>query len=328
MSSSTESEKALCIHSLNLFLALGTGKAFYRARYICAGCLPTIPRLTVHHITSIDYSVVENLLTRFLRDVLGKSGGRGYVVGVSGGLDSATALALATKSVGRDRVLALIMPDSRVTPGEDTEDAIALAEALGVKYHIIEISGAVDAIKRSIPIYEDDEKDRLPLGNLRARIRMCLLYYYANKLGYLVLGTSDRSEYLIGYFTKYGDGASDVAPLTLLYKTQVRAFAKHLGVPSKIADKPSAPRLWRDHVAEEELGLSYTDIDLVLAAYVDLGLRVSDIPLATGVDISVVEKVVKMVSSSEHKRRGPAVLGAELLDTVRSMVARNVGIVG
>ncbi|MEM1526200.1 MAG: NAD+ synthase [Ignisphaera sp.] len=280
-------------------------------------------KLRLDHITKINYSLVEELLSKFLKEYLAESAGKGYIVGVSGGLDSATALALSVKSVGADKVIALIMPDKGVTPEEDVEDAVNLAEKLRVKYHIIDISKAVEYFKNLIPIYEDDEKDKLPLGNLRARIRMCILYYYANKVGYLVLGSTDRSEYLIGYFTKYGDGATDVAPLAILYKTQVREFAKYLGVPQNIALKPSAPRLWRNHVAEKELGVKYEDIDLVLAAYVDLGIHFKDIPKVTGIDVDIVDKVLHMYVSSIHKRKGLVIPSQHIFDVVRNMVVKN-----
>ncbi|MEM4848776.1 MAG: NAD(+) synthase, partial [Ignisphaera sp.] len=202
--------------------------------------------------------------------------------------------------------------------------AIDLAEKLSVKYHVIDISETIEKFKNLIPIYEDDEKDMLPLGNLRARIRMCILYYYANKLGYLVLGSTDRSEYLIGYFTKYGDGAADVAPLAILYKTQVREFAKHLGVPQNIVLKPSAPRLWRNHLAEKELGVKYEDVDLVLSAYIDLGIPYEYIPEVTGVNIDKVNKILNMYRSSTHKRTGLIIPGQQFLDIVKNMVVKNV----
>lgn len=281
-------------------------------------------KLILDHITKINYGLVEELLSKFLKEYLAESAGKGYVIGVSGGLDSATVLALSVKSVGSDKILALIIPDEEVTPEEDVEDAVDHAEKLGVKYHIIDISKTIEQFKNLIHVYEDDEKDRLPLGNLRARIRMCILYYYANKLGYLVLGSTDRSEYLIGYFTKYGDGAADVAPLTILYKTQVREFAKYLGVPQNIVLKPSAPRLWRNHVAEKELGVKYEDIDLVLSAYIDLGIPYEDIPGVTGVGVDIVRKVLNMYRSSTHKRIGLVLPSQQFLDVVRNMVVKNV----
>ena len=259
--------------------------------------------ITIDDITNLDYSYVENYLSNFLRTTLAASGRKGFVVGVSGGVDSATVYALAARSVGVDKVYALIMPDKNVTPKTDVDDAIAVVEKFGGKYTLIDISSIVDAYLKAIPI-ASPETDRVAIGNLRARIRMSILYYYANKLGYLVLGTGDRSEYLIGYYTKYGDGGVDVAPLTVLFKTQVRKFGEYLGVPKNIVTKPSSPRLWPGHLAEEELGMKYEQIDLVLFAYFDLGLPINQIPSAVGVDENIVKRVIEMYTASTHKRVG------------------------
>jgi NAD+ synthase len=259
--------------------------------------------ITLNDLLNIDYASVENYLSNFLKSVLRASNKKGFVIGVSGGVDSATAYALAVRSVGVENVLALIMPDKEVTPSRDVDDAMELVKRFGGRYEVIEISGIVHSFIEKMPL-ASRRIDRTALGNLRARIRMCILYYYANSLDMLVLGTGDRSEYLIGYFTKYGDGAVDVAPLTVLFKTQVRRFAEYLGVPKSIVEKPSSPRLWQNHLAEEELGMRYEDIDLVLFAFLDLGLPVNQIPVVTTVSDNVVKKVLQMYSSSLHKRVG------------------------
>lgn len=280
-------------------------------------------KLLLEHIINIDYNTVEKLLADFLSKYLEGSRSKGFVIGLSGGLDSSTTLALAVRSVGPERVVALIMPDKDVTPEEDIIDAVEFAKDLKVKYHVVEISKAIELFKHLIPVYEDDEKDRVPLGNLRARVRMCILYYYANKLNYLVLGASDRSEYLIGYFTKYGDGGVDIAPLITLYKTQVREFAKYLGVPKRIIMKPSAPRLWKNHLAEEELGIKYEDIDLILSAYMDLRITKKDIPKVVGVNKNVVDRVLNMYRVSIHKRQPIATPIQPILNVVKSMIIKN-----
>jgi NAD+ synthase len=261
-------------------------------------------RVTIEDVVDIDYGWIEGYLRRFIESELRESSRGGYVIGLSGGLDSSTTLALAVRSIGREKVLALVMPDPEVTPEADVEDAVSLARALNVRYNVINIAPIVDAYKGAIPVYESEEKDKVPLGNLRARIRMTLLYYYANKLDYLVLGTSDRSEILIGYYTKYGDGGVDIAPLAVLYKSQVRKLALHLGLPERIALKPSSPRLWRGHEAEKELGVSYEQVDLVLHSKLDLGYAEEEIPEATGVPEAVVRRVLEMYRRSEHKRVG------------------------
>ncbi len=261
-------------------------------------------RVTIEDVVDIDYGWIEGYLRRFIESELRESSRGGYVIGLSGGLDSSTTLALAVRSIGREKVLALVMPDPEVTPEADVEDAVSLARALNVRYNVINIAPIVDAYKGAIPVYESEEKDKVPLGNLRARIRMTLLYYYANKLDYLVLGTGDRSEILIGYYTKYGDAGVDIAPLAVLYKSQVRKLALHLGLPERIALKPSSPRLWRGHEAEKELGVSYEQVDLVLHSKLDLGYAEEEIPEATGVPEAVVRRVLEMYRRSEHKRVG------------------------
>lgn len=260
-------------------------------------------RITLEELLNLDYTSVESYLSNFLKSVLKASGKAGFVVGVSGGVDSATAYALAVRSVGVERVLAIIMPDRDVTPAEDVDDAVNLVKSFGGRYEFVEISNIVHSFVESMPT-TSKRIDRVALGNLRARIRMCILYYYANALDMLVLGASDRSEYLLGYFTKYGDGAADVAPLTVLFKSQVRRFAVHIGVPKRIVEKPSSPRLWQNHLAEEEIGVKYEDVDLVLFTFLDLGLPVNQIPAVTGVSEAAVKKVLQMYSSSLHKRLG------------------------
>ncbi len=274
-------------------------------------------RITLDDVVRLDYAKVEEGIADFLREKLAEAGASGYVIGVSGGVDSATTLYLAARSVGAERVLPLIMPDSEVTPREDVEDAKNLVEPLGLRPHVIDIAPIVNVYKSSIPIYQGGEEDRVPLGNLRARIRMSLLYYYANKLNLLVLGAGDRSEILIGYFTKYGDGGVDLLPIGVLYKTQVRRLAVHLGIPEKIAFKPSSPRLWPGQTAEGELGASYEDIDLVLYAVFDEGLSWSEVPEATGVPERVVEMVKRRYEASHHKRNPPPAPPLEVVRRAR-----------
>ncbi|MET1129161.1 MAG: NAD+ synthase [Thermoproteota archaeon] len=255
----------------------------------------------MNDLLNLDYEAVARSLSNYVTSFVARSEARGAVVGVSGGVDSAATLALLAQAL-RDKVVALIMPDPAVTPSQDVDDALALVREYGVDYHYVDIGSIVASYARAIPL----ELSRRSLGNIRARIRMTLLYAYANELGYLVAGTGDRSEILIGYFTKYGDGGADFFPISCLYKTQVRHFARHLGVPERIAFKPSSPRLWPGHLAEEELGLRYEDIDLILYALFDLGLEPKEAARATGKSVDVVEKVLEMHRRSSHKRMLPA----------------------
>ena len=264
-----------------------------------------MPSISLEDVVNIPYEEVARGIEEFIKSKVDEAGASGVVLGVSGGVDSATTLFLAVRALGPERVRPLIMPDSSVTPQEDVEDAKMLVDMVGASAHLINIEPIVAVYKSTIPIYESDEADRLPLGNLRARIRMCLLYYYANKNNLLVLGTGDRSEILIGYFTKYGDGAVDVLPIGILYKTQVRRLAKTLGVPERIAFKPSSPRLWPGQTAEGELGVSYEEVDLVLHAVFDRGVPWEEVPAVTGVDARKVQRIRELHERSHHKRNPP-----------------------
>ncbi|RLE52976.1 MAG: NAD(+) synthetase, partial [Candidatus Methanomethylicota archaeon] len=219
----------------------------------------------------INAPVVVDVISRFLRQHLSPPIS-GVVVGLSGGLDSTVTAYLCVNALGSESVLGLIMPDPEVTPKQDVDDAILVAERLGIKYYLIDISRIIKAFSNSIPNFSFEAK--VPVGNLRARVRMCLLYYYANLEGRMVVGTGDKSELLLGYFTKYGDGGVDVLPIGDLYKTQVRMLGKYLGIPERIIKKPSSPRLWKGHLAEEELGLTYDIIDPILHLLVDEELPV------------------------------------------------------
>ncbi len=255
--------------------------------------------ISLDQLLKIDFEGVASYLADYIKTSVKNAGAKGVVVGVSGGVDSATTLALAVKALGPEKVYALIMPDSRTTPKTDVEDARNLVKQFNiVNVREIFIDRMVDEIASVI-----ENASHIAVGNIRARVRMILLYYFANQYDLLVLGTGDRSEFLIGYFTKYGDGAADLYPIAVLYKTQVRYLAKHLGVPDSIAFKPSAPRLWPGHEAEKELGLSYEQIDLALYALVDLGLSVEEASRRTGLPQPVVEKVYEMHRRSEHKRK-------------------------
>ncbi len=274
-------------------------------------------RITIDDVVNIDYGRVEAGIRGFIREMVEAAGAGGVVVGLSGGVDSATSFMLAVRELGREGVLALIMPDSEVTPVEDVEDAKSLASSAGVRFHVIDISPIVNVYKSSIPVYESGPDDKVPVGNLRARIRMSLLYYYANKYNLLVLGTGDRSEILIGYFTKYGDGAVDLLPIGVLYKSQVRRMAVHLGVPEGIAFKPSSPRLWPGQTAEGELGVSYDQVDLVLYAVFDEGVPWEEVPEHTGVPREVVEAVRDRYVKSAHKRSPPPAPPIEIVREAR-----------
>jgi len=188
------------------------------------------------------------------------------------------------------------MPDSNVSPSSEAGDALKVVGELGIDYKLIDISQIHKMYSNHL------EPDDLALGNLRARIRANIIYYYANLKNLLVLGTSDRSEYLIGYYTKFGDGSADLLPIVSLYKTQLREFAKTLGVPNNIITKKSSPHLWKEHLAEVEIGLSYEVIDSILYCLVDKKMSIDETIQATEIQRDAVEKINHMFQNSQHKR--------------------------
>ena len=164
------------------------------------------------------------------------------------------------------------------------------------------MSDALNRIYGAIPVF--DQSDKLCKGNIKARTRMIYLYYYANKQNRIVCGSSDKSETMMGYFTKWGDAASDIAPIMDLYKTQVRKLAIHLGIPKELALKPSTPALWPNQMAESELGIKYETLDLILYG-LERFMKPQEIADQLGIEKIIVEKVKSRWLANEHKRRMP-----------------------
>lgn len=251
-----------------------------------------------------DLAQASRSIGHFISGYLAASGARGLVLGLSGGLDSAVTLQLCVKAVVAKKVLGLILP-TKSTPASDVHDAASHADKLSVRHHTIAIDPLVKSYAKLLP--RAGHKTR---GNLAARIRMGILYYYAATENYLVVGTSDKSELCIGYFTKYGDGGSDLMPLAGLYKTQVRALAEHLGVPEKIRQKKSSPRLWPGQLAEKELGMDYETIDPILHCLIDRKMKPRDAARRLGISLKAVNSVKSLVSASAHKRGFPPIAPA------------------
>lgn len=217
--------------------------------------------------------------------------------------------ALCVRALGNDRVLGVIMPTS-FTPKEDIEDALNLAKMLKIRTFIINIDDICRAFTESLGINFSDQKFKIPIANIRARIRMIILYFYANLYNYLVAGTSDKSEYLIGYFTKYGDGAADFFPIRHLYKTQVRELASYLGLPERIVNKPSSPQLYPGHKLLDEIPVDYSIIDPILVGLLEEKLSAEDVSKRLNVPIEIVNNILQRYLKSMHKREGPrAILG-------------------
>ncbi len=243
----------------------------------------------------------------FLREKFEEAGRDTALIGMSGGVDSSTILALAVEALGEENVLALILPD-RDTPEEDVEDAVNVCERFDVEYHVHDVTDVLKAFGAGsyVPCHRFDPAAD---GNLKPRVRMCVLYYHANALDGLVLGAGNRTEWLTGYFTLHGDGACDIAPIRHLYKTQVYVLADYLGIPERIVEKkePSA-RLWPGQTDVGELGLDYPTLDAVLYALVDEGLDDKEAvrwlsERGVNVDGEVVSRVRRLVEGTSFKRR-------------------------
>ncbi|MGY5143610.1 MAG: NAD+ synthase [Candidatus Nitrosopumilus sp. bin_32a] len=252
----------------------------------------------VNEITDQDYSAITETIEKFVSDQIEKNHTNGVIFGLSGGIDSAV-IAYICKRKLKDKTLALIMPDTSITPKSETEDGLKMIALTGIEYKLIDIKPIINEYSMYL---EPNQKAK---GNLRARVRTNMLYYYANAKNYLVLGSSDKSEYNVGYFTKFGDGASDITPIISLYKLQVREIAKYLGVPDNIIAKKSSPHLWKDHEAEEELGTSYEEIDSILYCMIEKKQSIEEIEKTTKIDKITIEKIQQLHINSEHKRSLP-----------------------
>jgi NAD+ synthase len=195
-----------------------------------------------------------------------------------------------------------MLPEKETYNSKDIDDAKFVAEKFGLKTQICDVTPALEGFYKSIPIF--DAAERLCKGNIKARTRMVYIYYYANKLNRIVCGSSDKSETMMGYFTKWGDVAADISPIMDLYKTQVRKLAEHLGFPSELAAKPSTPALWPNQSAEGELGIKYETLDLILFG-LERFMTAKEIADQLGFEETQVEKVKARWLAVEHKRRMP-----------------------
>jgi NAD+ synthase len=251
-------------------------------------------------LLEIDFSETQKRICRFIKEYVQNTRAKGIVLGLSGGVDSATIAGLSGLAIGGENVMGLMLPEKENFNKKDIDDAKVVAELFHLQTQVCDISDVLCCFYKSIPIF--DQSDRLCKGNIKARTRMIYLYYYANKQNRIVCGSSDKSETMMGYFTKWGDAAADIAPIIDLYKTQVRKLAIHMGIPQELALKPSTPALWPNQLAESELGIKYETLDLILYG-LERFLTTEDIAAQLGLEHSLVDKVKVRWLANEHKRR-------------------------
>jgi len=256
-----------------------------------------VPRLPAHARSTIE---------QFLRAHALGDGRDGVVVGLSGGIDSALTARLAADALGPAHVLGVLLPDAGF-PAPLLPETRAYAQGLGIE----SVTVPIDPIERAFAAAVPGPTDRVAVGNTMARIRMIVLYAIARGRRRLVAGTGNKSELLLGYFTKHGDGGVDLLPIGDLYKTEVRALAAELGLPDAIRARPPTAGLWDGQTDEAELGAPYEVVDRVLRGFEELRSE-AEIVALTGLPAALVRDLARRVEESRHKRRSPPVAKAGL----------------
>ena len=254
----------------------------------------------MNEIPKIDVEKTKDDIVKFVQNKVSEANADGLVVGLSGGIDSTLAAFLACKAVGKENVFGIVMP-STTTPTEDKLHGTTIAQLLGIKYKEI----AIDSILNEFLSVTQLEENKLAIGNLKARIRMSIIYFYANSKNYLVSGTGNKSEILIGYFTKHGDGACDIEPIGDLYKTDVYQLAKYLEVPQEIIDKPPRAGLWNNQTDEDEIGMTYELLDKILYRFIEKDNDANSIANELDIEVDDVNDIINRVNRNKHKSKVP-----------------------
>jgi len=232
---------------------------------------------------------MKNKIVSWIKQQVKNSGAKGIVMGLSGGIDSAVVAALCKEAVGKNNLLVLFLPCN--SNPQDLKDARLVAAKLGLKSKLVDLSGVYNNFLKILPA-----AGSLARGNLKPRLRMSTLYYFANQLNYLVCGTGNKSELLVGYFTKYGDGGVDILPIADLLKRQVRMLARELNIPGDVITKPPTAGLWHGQTDEGEMGITYNELDDILDRLCRKKKQIAG--------SKKFNKINKMYKHSEHKRRG------------------------
>ncbi len=253
-----------------------------------------------------NFELITETLTAFLKEELKKTGLEKFVLGLSGGIDSAVVAFLAARAIGPENVYAICMPYKTSNP-ESEEHARLCAQVCGVNYQVIEITKMIDAYFDAV----DREASALRRGNKMARERMTILYDHSAKYGGLVLGTSNKTELLLGYGTQYGDMASALNPIGDIYKTKIFGLAKYLNVPAPIITKKPSADLWAGQSDEADLGFTYAEVDALLENLIEKRRTVEGL-IADGFNKEFIEKVIGLIKRSQFKRRMPVIAKVSL----------------
>lgn len=258
------------------------------------------------YLSTVEATALAERIVQWLRDQLAATGAKRFVLGLSGGLDSAVVAGLCAKAAGPENVLGVMMPSS--SNPQDAVEARKVADAFGITTTVVNLTGVADTMFGQLPdaqaLYRDvlggdpgegvEAREELARANIRPRLRMMTLYYLANLSHGVVIGTGNKSEVMIGYFTKYGDSGVDLFALSDLYKYEVREVARVLGVPDSVISRPPSAGLWEGQTDEDEIGITYEVLDTVLQA-IDRGET-------EGIDPDVLAKVQGMIDRNKHKR--------------------------
>ena len=253
----------------------------------------------------MDYQKVKESIVAGIKHYFNTHKFKKAVIGLSGGIDSTVCAYLTVEAIGNENVAGIFLPD-HITSSQSHDDAHEVAKRLKIQTHTIEIHDIVDFFKKLDKRFES--KSDIPLANSKARARMMTLYYYSNVNNTLVIGTSDKSETMLGYATKFGDSAADLEPIGELWKTEVIDFGKFLRVPESITSKKPSPELMEGKTADSELGATYDVLDKILKLHFEEKLDAGSIA-KKGFEQKVVDNVFERIRANEHKRSMPPIIG-------------------